>query len=68
MIAPVAIRAVITMLAISQNPDRVSNIFRSSSPTSREVGTGGGAVRTAAAARSIVNVLMLLLLLAGSLR
>ena len=38
--APVASRAVMPMLVISQKPDRVSNILRSSTPTSRVIGIG----------------------------
>ena len=37
-------RPVMTMLAISQNPERVSNILRSSTWTTRLSGTGAGAV------------------------
>ena len=59
------------MLVISQNPDLVSNILRSSTPTSRVIGIGCGSERVAAtvpASRSTVMVLMLLLLLVVSLR
>ena len=41
----VAITEAITMLAISQNPERVSNILRSSTPTTRRNGVGAGAGR-----------------------
>ena len=69
--APVATRAVSTMLAISQKPDRVSNILRSSTPASRVKGMAAGAGRAVSSAvvgRSIVVVLMPLLLLVGSPR
>ena len=69
--APVASRAVIAMLVISQNPDLVSNILRSSTPMIRGSGIGAGSGLDAAsrpATRSTVMVLMLLLLLVVTLR
>ncbi len=69
--APVASSAVMAMLVISQNPDLVSNILRSSTPTSRVIGIGAGSVVVAVArpaSRSAVTVLMLLLLLVVNLR
>ena len=61
--------AVIAMLAISQKPERVSNILRSSTAVTRENGIRTGAfVAVRTAVRSIVVVLMLLLLLAGCRR
>ena len=76
MIAAVASTLAMTMLAISQKPDRVSNILRSSTPTRRVSGIRADAVRvrpgaaaTSAVARSrAVVVVMLLLLRAGCLR
>ena len=57
----------IAMLVSSQNPDRVSNILRSSTPTIRPNGIGLGAGRLAAtlcaAGRSRVVAVMLRLLL-----
>ncbi len=72
MIAAVASTAVMTMLAMSQKPERVSNILRSSTPTRRVSG-----MRAAAACRrpvvvgvvwSRTAVVMPRLLHAGSLR
>ena len=72
MVAPVASTAVITMLAISQNPDRVSNILRSSTAVTRVSGmprwTTGRAARVSLASGTTTAVLMLLLLLAGCRR
>ena len=59
------------MLVISQNPDLVSNILRSSTPMIRVIGIGVGSGLVAAsrpAARSTVMVVMLLLLLVVTLR
>ncbi len=67
-VSVVAITEAITMLAISQKPERVSNILRSSTPTTRRNGVGAGAGRvraaggtTPAGAFSIVAVMPLLL-------
>ena len=81
MRAAVARTLMMTMLASSQNPERVSNILRSSTPMRRVRGIGADAVcargvRTAPPGAtasgvtpwSIVVVLMLLLLRAGCLR
>ena len=71
MTAPVARTAVIAMLAISQNPERVSNILRNSTLTIRLSGIGGVGVADTVSrpvSRSMVMVLMLLLLLVVSLR
>ncbi len=65
-----------TMLAISQKPERVSNILRSSTPTIRvsgmrrmpcACGRGAAAASAVAGSRAVV-VVMLLLLRAGCLR
>ncbi len=45
MMAAVASTLVMTMLAMSQNPERVSNIFRSSTPMRRLSGIRADAVR-----------------------
>ena len=72
MTAPVARSAAIPMLAISQKPERVSNILRSSTETTRRSGMGRGVgrgVRARPACGSVVTaVLMLLLLLVGCRR
>ena len=76
MMAAVASTLAMTMLAISQNPERVSNILRSSTPTIRVMGmrADAGRVRSRCAAASdlagsrTVVVVMLLLLHAGCLR
>ena len=60
--AIVAIRAEMTMLAISQKPDLVSNILRSSTSVTRDNGTGSARTR-ARGARSTAMAVMLLLLL-----
>ncbi len=67
--APVARVAAIAMLAISQKPDRVSNILRSSTPTIRPIGMpsmrfGRGRTRCESSTSGwVVRVVMLLLLL-----
>ena len=81
--AAVAPSARIAMPAISQKPERVSNILRSSTRTRRESGIGAGGVRgpvccsTIVASGSLTSrvsdvgdeaVLMLLLLRAGCRR
>ena len=73
MVAAVAISARIPTLDISQNPERVSNDLRSSTETIRDIGIRRGAGRTGRAVSrsrtpSMVEVVMLLLLHAGSLR
>lgn len=58
----VASSAVIAMLAISQNPERVSNILRSSTLVIRVSGIGATsarAVRTWPAAMAVMPVLLL---------
>ena len=69
MTAPVAITARMTTLAISQKPERVLNILRSSTPMIVRIGMGayvGRAARaccpTSVVVTGIVAVLMLLLL------
>ena len=67
MTAPVASTEVITMLAISQKPELVSNIFCSS--TAGQCGAGWvGAARARGATLSTAMAVMLLLLLVGCLR
>jgi hypothetical protein len=81
MRAAVASTLMMMMLAISQKPERVSNILRSSTPMRRVRGIGADAVRARGARTrppgtaascvtpwSIRVVLMLLLLRAGCLR
>ncbi len=48
IVAVVASTAAMPMLAISQKPDRVSNILRSSTPTSRVIGIGSAWARRGA--------------------
>ena len=55
------------MLAISQKPERVSNILRSSTETTRVIGTVRGTVRVCGTF-STARALMPLLLLVGCLR
>ena len=69
MVAAVASTARMPMLAISQKPDRVSNILRSSTPIIRLIGIGrtSGRARTGVDGDSrssvvAVRVVMLLLL------
>ena len=52
----VAMSPVIPMLAISQNPERVSNILRSSTRTTRLSGMGAISVRRPAVVRSMAVV------------
>ena len=72
MVAIVAMKPVIAMLAISQNPERVSNILRSSTRTTRVSGMGANSVRrpvrTAWSAESMVVAVMPLSSLVGCRR
>ncbi len=61
--APEAMTDIATMLAISQNPERVSNILRSSTPTMRVIGMGRTSGALVAVTRSMVVAVMPLLLL-----
>ena len=58
MVAIVAMRPVIPMLAISQNPDRVSNILRSSTRTTRLSGIAPNSVRRPVRTWSALMALM----------
>ena len=57
-----------TMLAISQKPERVSNILRSSTPTRRDIGTRLCSARICWTGRSTTRAVMLLFLLVGCRR
>ncbi len=68
MVAIVAMRPVIAMLAISQNPERVSNILRSSTRTTRLSGMGANSVRRPVRTWSMVVAVMPLSSLVGCRR
>src|SRR6476659_3242244 len=66
MTAPVAMVDRITMLAISQKPDRVSNILRTSTPMTVRIGIGAYVGRSPARVTSVTALAMVAVLAPGA--